>query len=245
MVGIKHRPRGEVLPCPILEHSSKPEAVRYAAVWLMAPVCLPEYRTRNRRSGHCASSPRPATSWPGEFDATVAAATPPQNVDPPLPPANAMSENCLQLNAWAPRASGPHPSSCGSMAVAINRVRATYPSIKVSDLRVTLNLCQIQLPCRVLGSLSWAASTAPLGWQRQQCPAGSSSRTTVGPRQYCRIRRGFVQCNDWRQSGERGIVNAHIATGGESLFQQVIIASGGGDAVYTPTARPSLEPLRR
>src|SRR5580698_10761255 len=54
-------------------------------------------------------APRPVTSWSDEFDATVPAATPPQNVDPPLPPAAAMSENCLQLNVWAPRASGPYP----------------------------------------------------------------------------------------------------------------------------------------
>ena len=54
-------------------------------------------------------APRPAQSWVGELDATLPAATPPQNVDPSLPPAAPLSENCLQLNVWAPEGPGPYP----------------------------------------------------------------------------------------------------------------------------------------
>ena len=54
-------------------------------------------------------APRPALSWQGELDAARPAATPPQNADPALPPVAPISEDCLQINVWAPQEQGPFP----------------------------------------------------------------------------------------------------------------------------------------
>jgi para-nitrobenzyl esterase len=53
--------------------------------------------------------PRPAAPWTGVMNATRPAATPAQNIDPALPPAAPISEDCLQLNVWSPSGPGPFP----------------------------------------------------------------------------------------------------------------------------------------
>lgn len=54
------------------------------------------------------AAPVPAPRWPGVLDATGPAHVAPQ-MQGPVPMAGAMSEDCLQLNVWAPATPGPHP----------------------------------------------------------------------------------------------------------------------------------------
>lgn len=54
-------------------------------------------------------APLPVRPWTGTLDAATPSATPPQNADPSLPPVAPLSENCLQLNVWAPPGPGPYP----------------------------------------------------------------------------------------------------------------------------------------
>lgn len=55
------------------------------------------------------AAPRPAEAWSGVLDASRPAATPPQNIDPAIPPVAPISEDCLQVSVWAPARAGPHP----------------------------------------------------------------------------------------------------------------------------------------
>jgi len=53
--------------------------------------------------------PRPVPTFTEIFDATKPATVPPQTVSQLMPAPGAQSEDCLQLNIWAPRSPGPHP----------------------------------------------------------------------------------------------------------------------------------------
>src|SRR5580698_10216826 len=54
-------------------------------------------------------APRAVLPWSGEFPALRDASTPPQDEDPSLPRVAPISEDCLQLNVWAPAGKGPFP----------------------------------------------------------------------------------------------------------------------------------------
>jgi para-nitrobenzyl esterase len=181
-------------------------------------------------------APRPATSWSGEFDATVSAATPPQNVDPPLPPATAMSENCLQLNVWTPQASGPHPVFVwiyggGNQTGAGNQpVYQGERFARDGVICVTFNYRVGVLGFLELGGISGSGEAGSgnnalrdqilaLQWVQENIAAfGGDPRT---------VTIGGQSAGAWNCST---LISLAAAKG---LFQQAIIASGGGDAVYT------------
>jgi para-nitrobenzyl esterase len=189
-------------------------------------------------------APRPVTSWSDEFDATVPAATPPQNVDPPLPPAAAMSENCLQLNVWAPRASLGAPSlTAQSHPVFVwiygggNKTGAGNLPVYQGEQFARDSVVCVTFNYRVgvfgfleLGGISGSGAVGSgnnalrdqilaLQWVQENIAAfgGDPRNVTIGGQS-----AGAWNCST--------LISLAAAKG---LFQQVIIASGGGDAVYT------------
>jgi para-nitrobenzyl esterase len=181
-------------------------------------------------------APRPSKPWLGEFDATALAATPPQNVDPPLPPVTAMSENCLQLNVWAPRSTGPHPVFVwiyggGNQTGSINQ--PVYQGNQFARDGVICVTCNYRVG--VLGFLELGAVNGPpeigsgnnalrdlllvLQWVADNIASfgGDPRAVTIGGQS-----AGAWNCST--------LISLAAAQG---LFQQAIIASGGGDAVYS------------
>jgi para-nitrobenzyl esterase len=181
-------------------------------------------------------APRPAIGWRGEFDATVPAATPPQNVDPPLPPATAISEDCLQLNVWAPGAPGPHPvfvwiygggNQTGSGCLP---VYAGERFARDGVICVTFNYRVgafgfLELGAITDGDHAGSGNNAlrdqilALQWVQENIAAfgGDPRKVTIGGQS-----AGAWNCST--------LIALPAAKG---LFQQAIIASGGGDAVYS------------
>ena len=103
-------PREPVLPCRIRDDRREPEMAWFVAAWSMGFVPSQEYLTPNRRSGHCASRRRARLSRGLENS------TPRYPLQRrrrmrilPLPPVVPISEDCLQLNVWAPPGPGPYP----------------------------------------------------------------------------------------------------------------------------------------
>jgi para-nitrobenzyl esterase len=181
-------------------------------------------------------APRPATGWRGEFDATVPAATPPQNVDPPLPPATAISEDCLQLNVWAPVALGPHPvfvwiygggnqTGSGSLPVYAGERFARDGVICITFNYRVGAFGFLELGAITEGDHAGSGNNAlrdqilALRWVQENIAAfgGDPGKVTIGGQS-----AGAWNCSS--------LIALPAAKG---LFQQAIIASGGGDAVYS------------
>jgi len=180
-------------------------------------------------------APRPAPPWRGEFDATAPAATPPQNADPPLPPVVAISEDCLQLNVWAPPGSGPYPVFVwiyggGNRTGACNQ--PVYRGNKFARdgiVCVTLNYRVGVLGFLELGGIAASGSGSGNNALRDQVLALQWIHENIAafggdPRQ---VTIGGQSAGAWNCSALIALPSA------KGLFNQAIIASGGGDAVYT------------
>jgi para-nitrobenzyl esterase len=180
-------------------------------------------------------APRPARSWPGELDATTAAATPPQNADPSLPPVVPISENCLQINVWAPQGHGPYPVFMwiyggGNFTGASNQ--PAYQGEKFARdgvICVSFNYRVGVFGFLELGGIIGAGEAGSgnnalrdqllaLQWIRDNIAAfgGDPGKVTIGGQ----------SAGAWNCSALMAIPAA------KDLFHQAIIASGGGDAVY-------------
>lgn len=181
-------------------------------------------------------APRPAPPWRGEFDATAPAATPPQNADPPLPPVVRISEDCLQLNVWAPPGSGSYPVFVwiyggGNHTGACNQ--PVYRGDKFARdgvVCVTLNYRVGVLGFLELGGIGASGEAGSgnnalrdlvlaLQWVHDNIAAFGGD-----PRQ---VTLGGQSAGAWNCSTLIALPAA------QGLFNQAIIASGGGDAVYT------------
>jgi para-nitrobenzyl esterase len=182
-------------------------------------------------------APRPAVRWHGEWDATAPAATPPQNPDPPLPPVTRISEDCLQLNVWAPPGSGPYPVFVWIYGGG-NRTGACNQPVYRGDtfardgvVCVTLNYRVGVLGFLELGDFAAAGEAGSgnnglrdqvlaLQWVHENIAAfgGDPRQVTIGGQS-----AGAWNCS--------ALLAAPSAKG---LFHQATIASGGADAVYTP-----------
>lgn len=181
-------------------------------------------------------APRPALSWSGELDATVPAATPPQNADPPLPPVVPISEDCLQLNVWAPPGPGPYPVFVwiyggGNHTGACNQ--PVYQGEKFARdgvICVTFNYRVGVWGFLELGGITGAGDAGSgnnalrdqilaLQWVQENIAAfGGDPRT---------VTIGGQSAGAWNCSTLMSLPSAR------GLFHGAIIASGGGDAVYT------------
>jgi para-nitrobenzyl esterase len=182
-------------------------------------------------------APRPAPSWPGELDATTPAATPPQNVDPALPPVVPISENCLQLNVWTPPGPGPYPVFVWIYGGANRSGAGNQPAYQGETFARDGIVCvNFNYRVGVWGFLELGGITGPsetgsgnnavrdqvlaLQWVRENIAAfgGDPGKVTIGGQ----------SAGAWNCSTLMALPSA------KGLFQQAIIASGGGDAVYTP-----------
>jgi para-nitrobenzyl esterase len=181
-------------------------------------------------------APRPAPPWSGELDATVPAATPPQNADPPLPPVAPISEDCLQLNVWAPSGAGPHPVFVwiyggGNRTGACNQ--PVYQGEKFARdgvICVTFNYRVGVLGFLELGAMTCCGEVGSgnnalrdqvlvLQWVHENIAAfgGDPGKVTIGGQ----------SAGAWNCSTLMAVPSA------KGLFHQAIVASGGGDAVYS------------
>jgi para-nitrobenzyl esterase len=181
-------------------------------------------------------APRPAPSWSGEFDATAPAATPPQNVDPALPPVTPISENCLQLNVWAPPGPGPHPVFVWIYGGGNRTGSSNQPAYQGEKFARDGVICvSLNYRVGVLGFLELSDFTGfgeagsgnnalrdqilALRWVQENIAAfgGDPRMVTIGGQ----------SAGAWNCSTLLALPSA------KGLFQQAIIASGGSDAVYT------------
>jgi para-nitrobenzyl esterase len=183
------------------------------------------------------SAPRPARPWRGEFHALRDASTPPQNDDPALPPVAPPSEDCLELNVWVPQGVGPFPVffwiyGGGNSTGAINQ--PAYQGDTFARDGVVFVSCNYRVG--VLGFLELGGIMGPahagsgnnairdqllaLEWVRTNIAAfgGDPRNVTIGGQ----------SAGAWNCSTLLALPAA------KGLFQKVIIASGGGDAAYTP-----------
>jgi para-nitrobenzyl esterase len=183
------------------------------------------------------SPPRPARSWSGELDATHPARVPPQDIDPALPPAMPISEDCLQLNVWTPQAPGPHPvfvwiygggNASGSISLP------AYQGESFARDGVVCVSCNYRLG--VLGFLELGEITGPedagsgnnalrdqvlvLEWVRDNIAAfgGDPLNLTVGG----------------QSAGAWNCATLMALPAANGLFRRTILASGGADTAYTP-----------
>lgn len=182
-------------------------------------------------------APRPPRPWSGEFDATRPANAPTQDVDPALPQTAPISEDCLQLNVWAPRAPGPHPvfvwiygggNSSGSISLP------PYQGEKFARDGIVFVSCNYRvgaLGFLELGEITGAEDRGSgnnalrdqilaLEWVRDNIAAfgGDAKNVTVGG----------------QSAGALNTATLMALPAAQGLFHRCILASGGADMVHTP-----------
>ncbi len=181
--------------------------------------------------------PRPPLPWSGQLDATRPTQVPPQDTDPALPQAMPMSEDCLQLNVWTPRAPGPHPVLVWIYGGGNGTGSSNLPPYQGETFARDGVVCvSCNYRVGVLGFLELAEITGPedagsgnnalrdqvlvLKWVRDNIAAfgGDPLNVTVGGQS-----AGAWNCAT--------LMALPAATG---LFHRAILASGGADMVYTP-----------
>jgi para-nitrobenzyl esterase len=181
-------------------------------------------------------APRAVLPWSGEFPALRDASTPPQDEDPSLPRVAPISEDCLQLNVWAPVGKGPFPVffwiyGGGNSSGAINQ--PAYQGDTFARDGVVFVSCNYRvgvLGFLELGGIPGSAEAGSgnnairdlllgLGWVRDNIAAfgGDPERVTIGGQ----------SAGAWNCSTILALPSA------KGLFHQAIIASGGGDTAYT------------
>jgi para-nitrobenzyl esterase len=182
-------------------------------------------------------APRPARPWAGQFDATRPAATPPQNTDPALPPPVPISEDCLQLNIWAPAGPGPYPVfvwiygggnvSGGCNQPAYQGETFARDGVVCVSFNYRVGVCGFLELGGILGAEEAGSGNnalrdqiLALQWIRDNVAAfgGDPSNVTIGGQS-----AGAWNCS--------ALMTLSAAKG---LFHRAIIASGGADAAYLP-----------
>jgi para-nitrobenzyl esterase len=179
---------------------------------------------------------RPARPWRGELEALGDARTPPQNEDPSLPPVAPISEDCLQLNVWAPAGPGPYPVFVWIYGGGNYTGASNQPAYKGDTFaRDGVVFVSFNYRVGVLGFLELGEILGPteagsgnnairdqvlaLQWVKENISAfgGDPQNMTIGGQS-----AGAWNCST--------LLALPAARG---LFQRAIVASGGGDAVYT------------
>ncbi len=180
---------------------------------------------------------RPVKPWNGVLDTVSPARTPPQPTDPSLPPVTPLSEDCLQLNVWAPDHGGPAPVFVWIYGGGNSTGSCNQPAYQGDTFaRDGVVFVGINYRVGVLGFLELGAITgaADLGsgnnairdqvlalqWVKDNIAAfgGDSAKITIGG----------------QSAGAWNCSTLLAAPAAQGLFQQAIIASGGADAAYTP-----------
>ena len=182
-------------------------------------------------------APRPAKPWSGEFAAVRPAATPPQNTDAALPPPVPISEDCLQLNVWAPEGPGPHPVFVWIYGGGNSTGGCNQPAYQGETFARDGVVCvSFNYRVGVCGFLELGGITGPqeagsgnnalrdqvlaLQWIRDNIAAfgGDPANVTIGGQ----------SAGAWNCSTLMALTSA------KGLFYRAIIASGGADAAYRP-----------
>ena len=182
-------------------------------------------------------APRPMHPWSGVFEATTPAKTPPQPDDPSLPAAAPLSEDCLQLDVWAPERPGPFPVFVWIYGGGNSTGSCSQPAYQGDTFaRDGVVFVGINYRVGVLGFLELGGimgsggfgsgnnairdQVLALQWVKDNIASfgGDPQNVTIGGQS-----AGAWNC---------GTLLALPAAKG--LFQRAIIASGGGDAAYTP-----------
>ena len=180
---------------------------------------------------------RPARPWSGQLDATRPTQVPPQDVDPALPQVMPMSEDCLQLNVWTPRAPGPHPVFVWIYGGGNSTGSSNLPPYQGETFArdgvvcVSCNYRVGVLGFLELGEITGAEDAGSgnnalrdqvlvLKWVRDNIAAfgGDPLNVTLGGQS-----AGAWNCAT--------LMALPAATG---LFHRAILASGGADMAYTP-----------
>jgi len=181
--------------------------------------------------------PRPVRPWVGELDATGPARVPPQDTDPALPQTGLMSEDCLQLNVWAPEEPASHPvfvwvygggNVTGSVSLPVydGATFARDGAVCVSGNYRLGALGFLELGT-ITGSKDEGSSLNALRdlilvleWVRDNIAAfgGDPNRITLAG----------------QSAGAWNCATLMAMPAARGLFHQSILASGGADTVYTP-----------
>jgi para-nitrobenzyl esterase len=180
-------------------------------------------------------APRPVLPWVGELDATKPAATPPQNPDPALPPVIPASEDCLQINVWAPQGPGPFPVFVwiygGGNFTGSSNQPAYQGGTFARDGVVFVSFNYRVGVCGFLelggirgaddvgsGNNAIRDQVLALRWVRENIAAfgGDPRNVTIGG----------------QSAGAWNCATLLALPAAKGLFHQAIIASGGGDTAY-------------
>ena len=182
------------------------------------------------------AAPRPAAAWSGVLDASRPAATPPQNIDPAIPPVAPISEDCLQVNVWAPASPGPHPVLVWIFGGG-NQTGASNQPVYQGDTFARDGVVCVSLNYRVgvLGYLELGRILGPeaagsgnnalrdqllaLEWVRDNIAAfgGDPRNVTLAG----------------QSAGAWGVATLMALPAADGLFQRAIVASGNAAGTYS------------